>query len=210
MVETHGWRLIEMSIRRLMRTEVTNFGVETRLVLGELVYAALPEFYDKILLPKDMLFRLLADQIDDPDTELGETYAFWDHQSVLGVLSVVPSEALRGAQTSGTIMLVRELNREQRAIFQRASLGYSEQVEPLASLSGKYLPRLAVAPAARGRGVARALMKHIIDLYGQELIALHVARRNTAVINLHSSLGFTPQSDKDYPIRVLIREPSVR
>jgi len=177
------------------------------LQLGELIYQALPEFYEKVPLAKEKLLLLLADQVDVPETELSETYAFWEAGSLLGLLSVVDSADLKVAETSGVVSLLRELNGEGRNSFKKALAGYGQRVEGLAILEGKYLPRMAVAPAARGKGVARALMKHVLDLYPNDLFALHVAQTNAIVIHLHTSLGFKPQSQTDSPIRVLIRPP---
>ena len=196
-------------IRRLTRKEIqTNFDPKMRLQLGELIYQALPEYYEKVPLDRDCLLLLLADQVDVPLTELNETYAFWQADSLLGLLTIIDSADLKLAQTFGTVSLVRELNREGSIAFKKAFAGYGQGVEELALLEGKYLPRMAVAAAARGKGVARALMKHVLDLYPNDRFALHVAQTNAIVNHLHTSLGFKPQSNTDLPIRVLVRPPS--
>ena len=97
------------------------------------------------------------------------------------------------------------LTREQRAVFQKALSGYGAGIEDITDPQGKYLPRVAVLEAARGKGVARALMKHLLDLYGGAKLSLHVARTNDVATRLYMSLGFAPQSNTHLPIRVLVR-----
>jgi GNAT superfamily N-acetyltransferase len=194
------------AIRRITRDEVERcLDHGMRLRLGEMIYHALPEFYERILLERSTLLPLLADQVDVPATELSETYGFWDAGVLLGILSVVNSRDLKRSQTSGTVMIVRELEGEAAAAFKSGVADFGRSVEDLASLAGKYLPRMAVSPEARGKGIARALMNHVLGLYPDDLIALHVAQTNIVVIKLHTSLGFKPQSDTALPIRVLVR-----
>ena len=55
---------------------------------------------------------------------------------------------------------------------------------------------LAVAPAHRGRGLARTMMNHLharAKIRGAEKIRLKVDRRNTAAQRLYESLGYTLQ-----------------
>jgi len=192
-------------IRRLTRKDVDNFDRARLLELGLLIFQALPEFYENVPLDREVLLLLLTEQVDDPGTEVGEAYAFFEGDSLLGILTVVDTAELKNAQAAGTIPIVRELTRDQRAIFQKALSGYGRGVEDIADPQGRDLPRLAVLEMARGKGVARAMMKHVLDLYGDAKVSLHVARANDVVTRLYTSLGFAPQSDTQLPIRVLVR-----
>ena len=192
-------------IRRLTRKDVDGLNRARLLELGLLIFQALPEFYEKVPLDREALLLLLTEQVDVPGTEVAELYGFFEGDSLLGFLSVVDAAALKDTETAGTIAIVRGLTREQRTAFQKALSGYGAGIEGIADPQGKYLPRMAVLEAARGKGVARALMKHVMDLYGGEKLSLHVARTNDVVTRLHSSLGFAPQSDTHLPIRVLVR-----
>jgi ribosomal protein S18 acetylase RimI-like enzyme len=192
-------------IRRLRRKEVDGFDKVRLLELGLLIFQALPEFYEKIPLDRESLLLLLAEQVDIPGTEVNEVYGFFEGDSLLGILSVVDAAALKDVQTAETIAIVRELTREQRAVFQKALSGYGAVIEDIADLRGKYLPRVAVLEAARGKGVARALLKHLFHLYGGAKLSLHVARSNDVATRLYLSLGFAPQSNSYFPIRVLVR-----
>ena len=192
-------------IRRLTRKDVDGFGRERLLELGLLIFQALPEFYEKVPLDREALLLLLTEQVDVARTEVGEVYGYLEGDSLLGILSIVDAAELKEAQVAGTISLFRRLSREQRKAFQRGLSGYGAGIEDVADPRGKYLPRLAVLESARGKGVARALMKHVLGLYAGEKFSLHVARTNDTVTRLHTSLGFAPQSDTALSIRVLVR-----
>ncbi|MGX5832028.1 GNAT family N-acetyltransferase [Mesorhizobium sp. 43Arga] len=194
--------------RQLTRREIENdFSEDGKAFLGDLVFQALPELYDRVPIDRRKLNLILADQIDSPSTELSETWALWEGGSVLGLLSVIDAGELDLCQRTGMLDIVRHLDRDARKNFKRTLEGHGSNVESLASQAGKYLPRMAVAESARGKGVARRLMHHVIDRYANTPICLHVAASNAIVIKLHMSLGFQNQSDTECPIRVLVRNP---
>ncbi|QND61881.1 GNAT family N-acetyltransferase [Mesorhizobium huakuii] len=199
---------MDQNIRRLVKGEIENdFSEEGKAFLGDLVYQALPELYDKVPIDRPKLNLILADQIDSPSTELSETWTLWEEGAILGLLSVVDAGELDASQRMGMLDIVRHLDRDARMNFKRALEGHGSNVETLASGEGKYLPRMAVAEAARGKGVARRLMHHVLDRYPNTPIYLHAANTNAIVIKLHKSLGFQCQSESDFPIRVLGRNP---
>ncbi|QND69117.1 GNAT family N-acetyltransferase (plasmid) [Mesorhizobium loti] len=199
---------MDQNIRRLVKGEIENdFSEEGKAFLGDLVYQALPELYDKVPIDRPKLNLILADQIDSPSTELSETWTLWEEGAILGLLSVVDAGELDASQRMGMLDIVRHLDRDARMNFKRALEGHGSNVETLASGEGKYLPRMAVAEAARGKGVARRLMHHVLDRYPNTPIYLHAANTNAIVIKLHKSLGFQCQSESDFPIRVLVRNP---
>ncbi|UVK50242.1 GNAT family N-acetyltransferase (plasmid) [Mesorhizobium sp. AR02] len=199
---------MDQNIRRLVKGEIENdLSEEGKAFLGDLVYQALPELYDKVPIDRPKLNLILADQIDSPSTELSETWTLWEEGAILGLLSVVDAGELDASQRMGMLDIVRHLDRDARTNFKRALEGHGSNVETLASGEGKYLPRMAVAEAARGKGVARRLMHHVLDRYPNTPIYLHVANTNAIVIKLHKSLGFQFQSESDFPIRVLVRNP---
>ncbi len=196
-------------IRKLERSEIQfAFEQEMRRHVGNLVFEALPEYYEKVPLQREVLLSLLSDQVDIPLTELAETYVFWDLKKILGLLSVINSKDLKLAQMSGTIILAREMSADQAITFKRALKDYGSSIEDLKAIEGKYLPRLAVAPDARGRGVARALMEHVLSLYPDEMFALHIAQTNDVVTKLHRSLGFKRQSNVELPFQAWLRAPA--
>ncbi|WP_199201824.1 GNAT family N-acetyltransferase [Mesorhizobium sp. 131-2-5] len=199
---------MRQTIRRLTRIEIENDLTEdSRAFLGDLVYQALPELYDKVPIDRPKLNLILAAQIESPSTELSETWTVLEGEAVLGLLSVVDAGDLDLCQRTGMLDIVRHVDRDARMNFKRALEGHGSNVETLASAEGKYLPRMAVAEAARGKGVARRLMHHVIDRYPDAPICLHVANTNAIVIKLHTSLGFQFQSESDFPIRVMVRNP---
>lgn len=53
---------------------------------------------------------------------------------------------------------------------------------------GRYISDLAVRPSHQRRGIGRTLMQKLIET--GELLALHVATKNTAARRLYKSLGF--------------------
>ncbi|MBV5265674.1 GNAT family N-acetyltransferase [Pinisolibacter aquiterrae] len=195
-------------IRRLTRSDVeSGLSEDAKVDLGDLIFSALPELYEHVPMDRDALKKILADQVDVEMTELSETWSYWEEGRLLGLLSVVDSKDLTPCQRNGTLDIVRRLSPEGRKTFRDVLTGHGARVEDLARPEGKYLPRMAVSAAARGRGVARKLMNHVLGLYPDQLFALHVARTNDIVIRLHTSLGFVRQSDVDLPIVVLVRPP---
>jgi ribosomal protein S18 acetylase RimI-like enzyme len=192
-------------IRRLTRKEVDDFDRARLMALGLLIFEARPEFYKIAPLDREALLLLLTDAVDVPGTEVGEVYGFFVGDALLGILAVVDAAELKDAQTAGTIAIVRELARDQVAVFRAALSGFLADVENIAVGQGKYVTHLAVAGAARGNGVGRALMNHVLKLYGDAKFSLHVVRANSIATDLYMSLGFAPQSDSQLPIRILVR-----
>jgi len=182
---------------------------EDKLALGALVFQALPEMYEQVPMEHDALYRLLAEQIAEPMTETSETWAIWEDGRPLGLLSIINAEDLKISQRNGTMEIFRRLNKEGRQKFTAALDGYGKNIEPLAVPEGKYYSRLAVAQYARGKGIARILMRHGLALYGNLLSSMHVADTNAVVTKLHKSLGFTFQSEEVIPIRVLLRHANL-
>jgi ribosomal protein S18 acetylase RimI-like enzyme len=61
---------------------------------------------------------------------------------------------------------------------------------------------LGVHPAARGRGVARALMEACVDTArdaGKTFVTLHTTRRMRAAQRMYEALGFERLDDRDFP-----------
>lgn len=84
------------------------------------------------------------------------------------------------------------------------ALGKAELMLPPAEspLAIGYVKRVVVHPQARGKGIARHLIEHIIrfahEEHGLEAVDLHVWDQNHAAIHLYESLGFTLQHRELY------------
>lgn len=193
-------------IRRLTRSDVeSGLSEDAKVDLGDLIFSALPELYEHVPMDRDALKKILADQVDVEMTELSETWSYWEEGRLLGLLSVVDSKDLALCQRNGTLDIVRRLSPEGRKTFREVLTGHGARVEDLSSPDGKYIPRVAVSELARGKGIARALMNHVVNLYPGNRFALHVAQANEIAIRLYTSLGFVRQSPVDLPIVVLVR-----
>ena len=69
------------------------------------------------------------------------------------------------------------------------------------SLNEAYILNIAVLPAYRRQGTARALLTHVINIYEDELsfLTLEVRPSNTAALKLYEGFGFKQVGErKDY------------
>ncbi|HEU4675685.1 MAG TPA: GNAT family N-acetyltransferase [Motilibacteraceae bacterium] len=115
---------------------------------------------------------------------------------VLGVSLALPSARLGRARGQDSARLAGLLDREGRRRL-LAALREQEGAVPLVPADGLYLSRLAVAPAARGRGVGAAL---VIDVLRRARAAggpayLHVAADNAVARRLYARHGFVDRAE---------------
>ena len=63
-----------------------------------------------------------------------------------------------------------------------------------------FITMVIVRPAARGKGIARALLQSVLGIMRQRgftTCALEVGKHNTPAYKLYTDLGFQPSSEKD-------------
>jgi ribosomal protein S18 acetylase RimI-like enzyme len=172
--------------------------------LGGMLAAAVPHFYGLLPLEGSVLHRALGEAIGTTGSEFANAFMAGDSDKPAGIVTALPAQDLARAQQASTLMLMRHVDRADMAAFRSAIGGYSETVEPIEG-SGQYLSRVAVAPAARGQGVGRALVERIIALAEGGDVWLHVASDNGAAIRLYESLGFEFASAAPYNSRAMRR-----
>jgi len=195
--------MLELSL--LEAQDVAGWDAEKRMFIGEMLAAAVPEFYGLVPLPRPALHEILAGQIGVAGTETEATYGAFEGDRLVGFISVTPTDVLPQAQQGGTVALLRAMTPEQRLQFRSALSDYHRVVAPVVTPGSQYLPRMAVFPSERGRGFGREIMRNVLALFPQDSFALHVAHTNVPTVRIHSSLGFEWHSDSAYPIGVMIR-----
>jgi ribosomal protein S18 acetylase RimI-like enzyme len=64
---------------------------------------------------------------------------------------------------------------------------------------------LGLTPAARGRGLGRAAIRHALDLARGQATVLELAvdLRNTPAVRLYRSCGFTPRDHRSVHLAIL-------
>lgn len=80
-----------------------------------------------------------------------------------------------------------------------------ERLSPLAEDGELDFRQLAVAPAARGRGVGAALTRHVIDLArarGAHRVVMNSGPEMTGAHALYLKLGFRRLTEREHPIEV--------
>lgn len=187
--------------------DVAGWDSEKRAFIGEMLAAAVPEFYGLVPLSRPVLHEALAAQIGVAGTETEATYGAFEGDRLVGFISVTPTDVLPQAQQGGTIALMRAMSPEQRLQFRGALADYHRVVAPVVAPGSRYLPRMAVFPSERGRGFGREIMRAVLALFPDDPFALHVAHTNVPTVRIHTSLGFEWHSDPDYPIGVMLRPP---
>jgi ribosomal protein S18 acetylase RimI-like enzyme len=174
--------------------------------VGKLLRQAVPYFYDFLPVERAVLEGELAKQIGSKGSEVEETYGAIDENEVVGVVALYDATELAARQLHTTVELSRVVDASSKRLFVQTLRSYASSVEPLRPSSGKYISRVAVHEASRGRGVGASLVRHVIALYPHEPLVLHVARQNVAATALYDSLGFKHGSKGPYPVSVMIRE----
>ncbi len=172
--------------------------------LGGMLTAAVPHFYALLPLESSLLHRALGDSIGTAGSEFANAFMAGDADNPAGIVTSLAAAGLARAQQASTLMLMRHVDRGDMAAFRSAIGTYSETVEPIDG-SGQYLSRIAVAPAARGQGVGRALVERIVSLAAGGDVWLHVAFDNSAAIRLYESLGFEFASEAPFSSRAMRR-----
>jgi GNAT superfamily N-acetyltransferase len=196
-----------LTLSLLHSAQVAGWDLEKRLFMGEMLAAAVPEFYGLVPLPKPALHEALAGQIGVAGTETEATYGAFEDDRLIGFISVTPTDVLPQAQQGGTIALMRAMSPEQRLQLRSALGDYHRVVAPVVAPGSRYLPRMAVFPSERGRGFGREIMRAVLALFPDDPFALHVAHTNVPTVRIHTSLGFEWHSDPAYPIGVMLRPP---
>ena len=80
-----------------------------------------------------------------------------------------------------------------------------ERLSPLAQDGELDFRQLAVAPAARGRGVGAALTRHVVDLArarGARRVVMNSGPEMTGAHALYLKLGFRRLTEREHPIEV--------
>lgn len=174
-----------------------------RAALGALIVDAVPDFYSLLPLEGGRLAQLQGEMIGQAGSEFENAAALVEDQP-LAIVTWLPVEQLAGAQRSSTVSLMRQLDRAALAQFLAAAGNYSRGVEPIDG-AGIYLSRVAVAPAARGRGLGRSAVQQVIQAAETGDVWLHVSKDNDPAIQLYRSLGFRFHSDAPFASRAMVR-----
>jgi ribosomal protein S18 acetylase RimI-like enzyme len=102
---------------------------------------------------------------------------------ITGLFRSVSDHAARGDAHVAAVVVADRL----------VGIGYWQRFERATNRQNADLQKIAVSPAYRGRGVARQLCEHLIDVAreaGIEILTLDVRVDNTIAIRLYESLGF--------------------
>jgi ribosomal protein S18 acetylase RimI-like enzyme len=123
-------------------------------------------------------------------------YTGSDWEAVREIYDLSKPDEMRGAIDLDTILPLNQ-DPAMLALFHDSIILVAHEAEQIVGFGGhkgNYISWLFVHPAHRRQGVARALLKEIIERLNG-LITLNVAAENLAARQLYSGLGFTVARD---------------
>jgi ribosomal protein S18 acetylase RimI-like enzyme len=179
----------------------------TALDLAEFVWSAAPDFYELFAQPKEEVLRTLATHVGEPGYDIANTMIATDGY-VIALVSGTSVASLSSGQMAAMTDHLKTVPQTARPAFLRAMRLYGAGLEPLQSMDGHYISRVAVLPEARGRGVGRRIVNEYVSRLGNVPVQLHVHRGNSAALALYKDLGFVPQrEDGAFSYLAMIRSP---
>jgi ribosomal protein S18 acetylase RimI-like enzyme len=123
-------------------------------------------------------------------------YVDSDWEVVREIYDLSKPDEMRGAVDRGAILPLNQ-DPAMLALFRTSTIVVADEAEQILGFGGNkdnYISWLFVHPAYRRQGVARALLKEIIERLDGS-ITLNVAAENRAARQLYSSLGFVVVRD---------------
>ncbi|MBI5162528.1 MAG: GNAT family N-acetyltransferase [Magnetospirillum sp.] len=157
--------------------------------IARLIHASLPEYYDLLPVTAEMRLAAIADMVGTRGTELERVRVAMVEGRPMGVLAGIPAAGLRRAHILATLALLRQVAADHRARCQTDITDFATQIE-LVGTASYYLARIAVAPAARGMGIADCLMAEFLTEAGTRPASLHVKTDNERAIRFYRRHGF--------------------
>lgn len=155
-----------------------------------LVIDSLPEYYNSACAEDVQLQDAVAQLFRQPGNETSTLIAALADDQVVGVYSGLAADRLQAAQMAGALALRKALPDDIAAKFW-SHLGVFRGQIPPAPPETWYVARLAVAPAAKGRGVADKLMDMALQ-EGAHMAgySAHVHRENQRSLGFFGKRGF--------------------
>ena len=192
------------SVERIAASDLTP---AERRACGDMIFRALPQFYELLPLPRDTICDVLGEQIGKSGTEVEQAYILRSGDAILATLTAVPADRFATAKKNGLFSLLRHVPRSQMVALTKAMATFESRVCP-APPDGLYLARLGVNDkGAVGSGTR--LLRSVLAERTEQCFSLHVRRANPAAW-LYRKLGFEylPQDQYEFRCMVLDRAAS--
>lgn len=163
-----------------------------------LVFESFSEFYELFSGNSASIVHCLAEQLQNPASEIGINRLLFVEGEVAGVYAFIPSSetALRRLVGFRSLLRLSELKPDASV----RALAFSRGVEPV-PVGEALWTRLATAPRFRGRGLALRMSYALLEeasRVGYRTLYSHVRRDNDASLALHARLGFKPLGGSGY------------
>jgi hypothetical protein len=174
---------------------------------AELVYAASREFYESVSSSHDAVRENLAQQLQDGDSELGESIIITLGESFGGISVYYPSEETKTRRLVSLRHLVNVSNPRPNMLELLRS--FKTIVEPIPMPRYMYWVQLGVTSDFRRLGVASMLasaMEHDSKSRRFEYICCHVSRENTASLRMQLGRGYARISQDEYQFIALAKK----
>jgi hypothetical protein len=174
---------------------------EERRACGDMIFRALPQFYELLPLPRETVCDILAGQIGKSGTEMEEAYILRSGDAILATLTAVPADRFAAAKKNGLFSLLRHVPRSQTISLTKAMAAFESRVCP-APANGLYLARLGVS----GEGVLGSgtrLLRSVLAERPEQFFSLHVHHANPAAW-LYRKLGFVYLPEDQYEFRCMV------
>jgi GNAT superfamily N-acetyltransferase len=173
--------------------------------VAQLLYEATPKFFD--LLPGDRSERidLIRKLVGGRGTDMEQVVVGKEADHVVGAFAGFPATEHKKRELGSLMMIARSISHEAWNRMKEAARSYASELTAVPSESW-YLARIAVAPAARGRGVGAELLAAAAVSAGARPISLHVHRTNSGAIAFYRRAGFR-ELESTASFLLLGREP---
>ena len=156
---------------------------ERRTAICELILDAGSGYYQSLGLSRPEIIEHIETEILRAQGELGSIFTLEDENGLSGLVASVAENDLESSRKMSLARALKKMSSEGRRATLARMREHNAAIAPHFG-GGRYLSRIAVAPAHRGQGIGSLLMQRVLAALEGETISLHVDRDNKAAIAL--------------------------
>lgn len=189
-----------MSVRLV---PVDELGAPQRALLADHAFDSFAEYYGQWRDDRAVAISVLAQELNEPLSELGASRAIFVGEALAGMMAAYPGEELADRQQASLLCHLRSGAVDPERILPLADTQRRE-VPPI-NCPHHYLARFAISPQYRGQGIADAAVAWLCTTVPQGTpIGLHVFRENRPATAFYRKKGFERFDAADLAYQALL------
>ena len=176
--------------KKIITKDISNINYNIKKKVALLVYSSLPKFYDLFFYQEKNLIDSIIKQLNDKNSELGNTKVFFSKKELIGILSFYDIKEAAIRQSISLKIMVNDLNNNKEIFYKlnkyRKLINNNEE-------NSFYLARIAVNPKYRRCGFGKILMnkfekKALSKSFNK--LSLHVYSANIPAFEFYKKQGY--------------------